>query len=65
MTSQHSAWHLIVGVAALAATFAISSLTVNRLVRRKLRLSLLLLGTYVVLHIVLALRPSLGDTLDE
>jgi small-conductance mechanosensitive channel/CRP-like cAMP-binding protein len=65
MTSQHSAWHLIVGVAALAATFALSSLTVNRLVRRKLRLSLLLLGTYVALHLVLALRPSLGDSLDE
>ena len=65
MTFQHPAWHLVVGVAALAATFAISSLTVNRLVRRKLRLSLLLLGTYVVLHVVLALRPSLGDSLDE
>jgi len=65
MTFQHPSWHLIVGVAALAATFAISSLTVNRLVRRKLRLSLLLLGAYVVLHIVLALRPSLGGSLDE
>ena len=39
--------------------------TVNRLVRRKLRLSLLLLGTYVVLHFALALRPSLGELLDE
>src|SRR6476469_9910704 len=65
MTFQHPAWHLVVGVAALAATFAISSLTVNRLVQRKLRLSLLLLGTYVVLHVVLALRPSLGISLDE
>jgi small-conductance mechanosensitive channel/CRP-like cAMP-binding protein len=57
--------HLIAGVAALAATFAISSLTVNRLVRRKLRLSLLLLGAYVALHLVLALRPSLTDALDK
>jgi small-conductance mechanosensitive channel/CRP-like cAMP-binding protein len=57
--------HLIAGVAALAATFAISSLTVNRLVRRKLRLSLLLLGAYVALHLVLALRPSLNEALDK
>jgi small-conductance mechanosensitive channel len=57
--------HLVVGVAALAATFAISSLTVNRLVRRKLRLSLLLLGAYVALHFLLALRPSLNAALDK
>ncbi len=56
--------HAVVGVAALAAAFAMSSLTVNRLVRRKLRLSLLLLGAYVALHIVLALRPSLAASLD-
>jgi small-conductance mechanosensitive channel/CRP-like cAMP-binding protein len=59
------AWHLIVGVAALAATFAVSSLTVNRLIQRKLRLSLALLGAYIVLHIVLALQPSLTATVDE
>ena len=47
--------HLILGIAALAAMLAMTSLTVNRLVRRKLRLSLLLLGTYVALHLVLAL----------
>jgi small-conductance mechanosensitive channel len=49
--------HLAVGAAALATALAISSLTVNRLVRRKLRLSLLLLGAYVVLHVALVLRP--------
>lgn len=59
------AWHLIVGVAALAATFAVSSLTVNRLIQRKLRLSLALLGAYIVLHIVLALQPSLTATVDD
>jgi len=64
MTLPH-AWHLIVGVAALAATFAVSSLTVNRLIQRKLRLSLVLLGAYIVLHIVLALQPSLTATVDE
>ena len=55
--------HVIAGVAALAATLTISSLTVNRLVRRKLRLSVLLLGAYVALHLVLALGPSLNDAL--
>ena len=39
------------GVAALAATLAISSLTVNRLVKRKLKLSVFLLGAYVALHV--------------
>ena len=59
------AWHLIVGVAALAATFAVSSLTVNRLIQRKLRLSRALLGAYIALHIVLALQPSLTATVDD
>ena len=34
MTFPH-AWHFIVGAVALAVTFAISRLTVNRLVQRK------------------------------
>ena len=38
------------GVAALAATLAGLSLTVNRLVKRKLKLSLFLLAAYVALH---------------
>jgi small-conductance mechanosensitive channel len=48
------------GVAALAATLAISSLTVNRLVRRKLKLSIFLLGSYVLAHLVFAVRPDLA-----
>jgi small-conductance mechanosensitive channel len=47
------------GVAALAATLLVSSVSVNRLVRRKLRLSTFLLGAYVVLHLVLAVQPEL------
>jgi small-conductance mechanosensitive channel/CRP-like cAMP-binding protein len=54
MSLQHP-WHLIVGVAALAATLAVSSLTVNRLVKRRLRISVFLLGAFVVLHAGLAL----------
>lgn len=43
MGFYHS-WHLVFGIAALATTFAIWTLTANRLVKRKLKLSLLLLG---------------------
>ena len=55
----HFPGHLILSVAALAATLAISSYTANRLVKRKLRLSLLLIGTYALLHAVLAFRNDL------
>src|SRR3954470_7539352 len=58
-------WHLVFGVAALAAALIIFGLTVNSLVRRKLKLSLFLLGVYVVLHTVLAFRLSPGDAADE
>jgi small-conductance mechanosensitive channel/CRP-like cAMP-binding protein len=64
MTFPH-AWHFIVGAGALAATFAISRLTVNRLVQRKLRLSLVLLGAYVVAHAAVALQPELRSTFDD
>jgi small-conductance mechanosensitive channel/CRP-like cAMP-binding protein len=64
MTFPH-AWHFVVGACALAAAFAISRLTVNRLVQRKLRLSLVLLGAYVVAHAVVALRPELRVTFDD
>ncbi len=47
------------GVAALAATLAIISLTVNRLVQRKLRLSLFLFAGYVLFNIVAWQRPDL------
>ena len=48
------------GVAALAATLIVWSLTLNRLVKRKLKLSIFLLGAYVALHVVFAIRPELG-----
>lgn len=51
---SHYPGHLIMGVAALAATLAIQSLTVNRMVRRKLRLSVALLVAYVLLNVILA-----------
>jgi len=63
MSLQHLG-HLIVGVAALAVTLAISSLTVNRLVKRKLKLSVFLLGAYVALHAVLVLWKTLRPETD-
>jgi small-conductance mechanosensitive channel/CRP-like cAMP-binding protein len=56
----HYPAHLIIGVAALAATLAIRGLTLNLLVKRKLKLSLFLLGAYVALHLLLLLRPELA-----
>ena len=64
MGFYHS-WHLVFGIAALLTTFAISALTVNRLVRRKLKLSLFLIGAYVVAHTVLAFRLAGDAALDE
>jgi small-conductance mechanosensitive channel/CRP-like cAMP-binding protein len=59
----HSVFHLVVGVTALAVALAIHGFTVNRLVKRKLRLSIFLLLAYTLLHVLLhaalALRPSL------
>ena len=61
----YHAWHLVFGFLALTTTFAISTLTANRLVRRKLKLSLLLLGAYVVVHIVLAFRLPSDAAVDD
>ena len=54
----HYPAHLITGVAALAATLLIISLTLNDLVRRKLKLSLFLFGAYVVFNLILWQRPE-------
>ncbi|HXW06104.1 MAG TPA: mechanosensitive ion channel family protein [Vicinamibacterales bacterium] len=56
---EHYPGHLVMGVAALAATLLFSGVTVNRLVRRKLRLSIFLLGLYVAVNLVLAVEPEL------
>lgn len=53
------------GVAALAATLAISGLTVNRLVRRKLKVSLFLLGAYALLHVALVFEPLVSASTEE
>ena len=56
----HYPSHLLMGVVALATTLFVWSFTVNRLVKRRLKLSIFLLGAYLVLHIVFAIRPELG-----
>lgn len=57
--------HLIIGVAALVVTLAIQSFTINRLVRRKLRLSVALLGAYILVHAVLAVVPADGMNISD
>lgn len=61
----HPLFHLVVGVTALAAALAITSFTVNRLVKRKLRVSVYFLVAFVALHAVLSLRPVLGTQTPE
>ena len=47
--------HLILGVAAIAATLGLMSLTANRLIRRKLRLSLVLFVGYMAIDVAMAI----------
>lgn len=56
----HPSYHLLVGAITCAVALAISSFTANRLVKRKLRLSIYFLLAYVGLHAVLDLRPVLA-----
>ena len=56
----HYPAHLLLGVAGLTATLAVWTLTLNRLVKRKLKLSIFLFGVYVVFHLMLLLRPELA-----
>jgi small-conductance mechanosensitive channel/CRP-like cAMP-binding protein len=55
----HYPTHLIIGVAALAATLLIISTTANRLVRRKLKISVLLFAAYALFNLMLAVSPDL------
>jgi small-conductance mechanosensitive channel/CRP-like cAMP-binding protein len=56
----HYPAHLLMSVAALAATLFVWSITLNPLVKRKLKLSIFLLAGYVGVHVVFAFRPELG-----
>ena len=54
----HYPAHLTAGVAALAATLLIISVTSNDLVRRKLKLSLFLFAAYALFNLILWQRPG-------
>ena len=56
----HYPAHFYMGVAALAATLLVWGLTANRLVKRKLQLSIFLLAAYIAIHLLFLLRPELG-----
>ena len=56
----HYPAHLLMGVAALAATLLVWAATLNRLVRRKLKLSVFLLTAYVAIHLLFVARPELA-----
>src|SRR4051794_9751836 len=61
----HFPGHAIMGVAALAAALAVFALTVNTLVRRRLRLSIFLLVAYLLLHLFLLLaHPVMTPAVD-
>src|SRR4029078_9150019 len=56
MTSDN----LFLVIASFVVILAIRTFTVNRLVKRKLRLSLVFVTAYIVLDVFLLLRPGLG-----
>src|SRR5512135_2476288 len=58
----HYPGHLILGIAALVVVLGISTFAVNRLVKRKLRLSLVLLIGYIALNIFMVADPRLSAT---
>jgi small-conductance mechanosensitive channel len=60
----HYPGHLIMGVAAVAATLLIVSVTLNRLIQRKLKLSLYLFAGYTLFNLIVALRPGLIPGVD-
>ena len=53
-------YHLTAGAIALVVALAAQAFTVNRLVQRKLRLSVVLLAGYVLAHLVFLGRPALA-----
>jgi small-conductance mechanosensitive channel len=55
----HYPGHLLMGIAAAAATLLISNFSVNRTIKRKLKLSTFLFSAYVVVNLVVFLRPEL------
>ena len=59
------AGHMVLGIAALAVMLGIMSLTVNRLIRRKLRLSLVLLVLYLAVEVAVSLYAFSPQTAQQ
>ena len=57
---SHYPGHLVMGAAALVVTFLISSATVNRLIKRRLKLSYFLFGGYVLANIIVAAQGGIA-----
>ena len=55
---QHYPGHIALGIAALTATWLLSNFTVNRLIKRKLKLSLFLFAGYILANIVVVLHGA-------
>jgi small-conductance mechanosensitive channel/CRP-like cAMP-binding protein len=62
---QHYPGHLIMGVAALAATLLIVGSTLNTLVQRKLKLSVVLFAGYTLFNLIVFIRPGLIPGVEE
>lgn len=60
----HFPVHLLIGAAALVFTIGLSSGTANRLLRKRLRLSMLLLAAYVALNLLLV-TPGVSAEVDQ
>lgn len=62
----HYPAHFVLGITAMAAALAIQAMTINRMVKSKLRLSVALLGAYLLVNAVLAVvSPDLMNIADE
>jgi small-conductance mechanosensitive channel len=62
---QHYPGHLIMGAAALAATLLIVGVTLNRLIQRKLKLSVILFAGYTLFNLIVFFRPGLIPGVEE
>jgi small-conductance mechanosensitive channel/CRP-like cAMP-binding protein len=56
----HDPGHLFVGIAIMVAVAALSAATRNRMIRRRLVASLVVLTAYLVVHLMLFYVPSIG-----
>jgi small-conductance mechanosensitive channel/CRP-like cAMP-binding protein len=61
----HYPHHFVFGLALIVATLVVRALTVNRLIHRKLRLSLLLFAAYAIVNVALDKYPMAAGTIAQ